>query len=126
MQDLCDLTIEFEDKIYAIDTKYRFNSNDSNTVREIANSAIHLKQMGYIPIMLIRKNREFSHKAPINRFEKNGWKIIDGANAIEFIKSITDFNLSEFIQNDLNIWDFLKPYQDDLIRLRYGEKEWIY
>ena len=126
MQDLCDLTIEFKDKIYAIDTKYRFNSNDSNTVREIANSAIHLKEIGYIPIMLIRKSRECKFNIRVNRFERNGWKIIDDANAIEFIKSITDFDLSEFIKNELNIWEFLKPYQDDLIRLRYGEKDWIY
>lgn len=125
-QDLCDFTLEYNGKRIAIDTKYRFNSNDSNTVREISNSAIYLKEMGFIPIMLIRRNREESQQAPLKRFEKNGWQIIDGANAINFIKELTEFDLKNTIINELDIWDYLSNYHNELIKLRFGEREWIY
>lgn len=126
MQDLCDFVIEYNGKKLAIDTKYRFNSNDSNTVREISNSAIYLKEMGFIPIMLIRRNKEESQQSPLRRFEKNGWQIIDGVNAINFIKELTDFDITNVIIKELNIWDYLSNYHDELIRLRFGEREWIY
>jgi len=125
-QDLCDFTFEYDDKIYAVDTKYKFNSNDSNTVREIANSARHLKNMGYIPILLLRTNRIKSQQGPILRFETNGWNIIDDNKAISFIEKITGYNLNNWIVKNLKIWEYLSEYQEDLEKLRFGKEEWKY
>lgn len=126
MRDLCDFTFKYKNKVYAVDTKYKFNSNDSNTVREIANSGIYLKNMGYIPILLIRTNKQASQKSPILRFEKNGWEIKDDNNAIDFIKEITGYNLNNWISKNLNIWNYLKEYQVELEKLGYGKEEWNY
>lgn len=125
-QDLCDYSFVYNSKLYAVDTKYKFNSNDSNTVREIANSAIHLTEMGYVPILLLRTNRAESQLSPIKRFEKSGWNIIDGKNATDLIKNITGFDLEKWIENNLKIWDYLEPYHSMLEKLRFGEENWIY
>lgn len=125
-QDLCDFTFQYNNKIYAVDTKYKFNSNDSNTVREIANSAIHLQNMGYIPVLLLRTNRAESQQGPILRFERNGWNIIDDNKAIDFIEEITGYNLNDWINENMKIWEYLSEYQEELEKLRFGEDEWIY
>lgn len=100
-QDLCDFTIKYDKVKLAIDTKFRFKSNDSNTVREIANSAKHLKFMGYEPILLFRKERKNSFKTPLNRFEKEGWNLKCGQESNEFIISNTGFDLGEWIEKIL-------------------------
>lgn len=69
-QDMCDFTFVNDGVSYAVDTKYRFHSNDAKTVREIANSAYHLKYMGYTPVLLMRTPRTNSIDTAINRFEK--------------------------------------------------------
>ena len=123
-QDLCDYSFEYNNIKYAIDTKYRFNSNDSKTVREIANSANHLKEMGYIPILLMKRNKIESQQAPIRKFEKEGWTILDEKKAFSFLYEITKYNLEEWIKENLNIWDYLKDYHNELEKLRYGKNEW--
>ncbi len=123
-QDLCDFTLIGNQIKYGIDTKFRFVSNDSNTVREIADSAKHLKFMGYTPILFFRKKREDSLKTPLNRFEKEGWKLLCANDAIDFIKENTGFDLGEWINNNVDIWSELKEYQDDLIRLRFDKDNW--
>ena len=123
-QDLCDFTISEKNIKYGIDTKVRFVSNDSNTVREIADSARHLKFMGYEPILLFRKNREDSLRTPLNRFEKEGWKLLCAEDAMKFIADKTEFNLDEWINKNVDIWAELKKYQDELIKLRFGEENW--
>ena len=125
-QDLCDFTLQYNDITYAIDTKYKFNSNDSNTVREIANSAIHLKNMGYIPVMLLRTNKRESQSSPISRFERSGWLIVDDSKSISFIQEITGYDIEAWIDRNLNIWEYLKEYQEDLQKLRFGKEEWGY
>ena len=121
-QDLCDFTFQYKDKMYAVDTKYKFNSNDSNTVREIANSAIHLKNMEYIPVLLLRTNRAESQQGPISRFERNGWNIVDDNKAINFIEEITGYNLNKWIDKNIRIWEYLSKYQDDLEKLRFRKR----
>lgn len=125
-QDLCDFTIEENnsDVKYGIDTKFRFVSNDSNTVREIADSARHLKFMVYNPILLFRKDREDSLKSPLNRFEKEGWDLKCGKYAIDFITKKTGFNLGKWIDQNIDIWNELKDYQDKLKDLRFDEENW--
>lgn len=123
-QDLCDFTFCNLDKNYAIDTKFKFNSNDSNTVREISNSAIHLKEMGYIPILLMRRNSIESQQSPIKRFKKSGWNVISGIEASEFIYSLTGFDIENWIKCNMNIWDCLSEYHEQLNLLRYGESAW--
>ncbi len=123
-QDLCDYSFEYNNLKYAVDTKYRFNSNDSKTVREIANSAKHLKQMGYTPILLMKRNKIESQKSPIRKFEKEGWTILDDKKAFSFLYEITAYNLELWIRENLDIWDYLQDYHNDLEKLRYGKNEW--
>lgn len=123
-QDLCDFTFEHNGKKYAVDTKVRFVSNDSNTVREIANSAHHLRYMGYIPVLLFRKPREDSLPTPIKRFEKEGWVILCSDDSGEFIVESTGLNLDDWIQHNVNIWKRLNKYHEGLRKLRFDEPEW--
>jgi len=123
-QDLCDFTFVNSNKNYAVDTKFKFNSNDSNTVREISNSAIHLKEMGFIPVLLMRRDMNESQITPLRRFERSGWKIISGKDASIFIKELTGFDIEKWIKDNLNIWEYLSEYHTQLNALRYGESAW--
>lgn len=123
-QDLCDFTFVNSNKNYAVDTKFKFNSNDSNTVREISNSAIHLKDMGFIPVLLMRRDLKESQITPIKRFERSGWKIISGKDASIFIKELAGFDIEEWIKDNLNIWEYLSEYHTQLNALRYGKSAW--
>nr|WP_312289484.1 hypothetical protein [Clostridium chromiireducens] len=126
-QDLCDYTFyKSEEKVYAVDTKFRFISNDSNTVREIADSARHLKFMGYKPVLLIRRKKSESISSPIKRFEKQGWILKCGQDASDFILKKTGFDLGEWIDVNIRVWDELKEYQNELIKLRFGKENWEY
>lgn len=111
-QDLCDLNFEYNGERLGVDTKFRFISNDSNTVREIANSAKHLKMMGYKPILLFRREKVESLKTPLNRFEKEGWIIKCGKSATDFLKQITGVDIDVWIKSNINFWDDLKEYQE--------------
>lgn len=123
-QDLCDFTFINSEINYAVDTKFKFNSNDSNTVREISNSAIHLIEMGFKPVLLMRRPEIESQQSPIKRFKKSGWVVISGNDSSNFIKELTGFDIQEWINTNLNIWEFLSDYHDDLNALRYGEEAW--
>lgn len=123
-QDLCDFTLIDNKTKYGIDTKFRFISNDSNTVREIAASAEHLKFMGYEPVLLFRKNREDSLNVPLKRFENAGWKLLCGNDAMEFIKENSGFDLGKWIDENIDIWSELNEHHDELINLRFGEENW--
>lgn len=123
-QDLCDFTFINSGNNYAVDTKFKFNSNDSNTVREISNSAIHLKEMGFIPVLLMRRPDSESQQSPIKRFKKSGWLVISGDEASKFLSEITGYDVEKWIKNNLNIWEFLSDYHFQLNALRYGESAW--
>ena len=121
-QDLCDFVfIESEDKKYAIDTKWRFISNDSKTVRQIAFSAIQLKALGFTPVLLIKRPRSESLKSPIDRFEKSGWVIKSDESSLSFIKESTGFDLKEWIEDKVNVWNDLSKYHPELIRFNKSE-----
>ena len=104
-QDLCDFVfIENEDNKYAIDTKWRFISNDSKTVRQIAFSAVQLKALGFKPVLLIKRPRGESLKSPIDRFEKSGWIIKSDAQSLSFIQEETGFEINKWLKK-VNIWN---------------------
>lgn len=123
-QDLCDFTFSSDGVDYAVDTKVRFISNDSNTVREIANSAHHLKYMGYVPVLLFRKDRAESISSPIKRFEREGWIIECAEDSGKFIEKFAGNDLEEWIQDNIDVWERLKKYQEGLKRLRFDEPDW--
>jgi len=121
-QDLCDFVfIQDEDKKYAIDTKWRFISNDSKTVRQIAFSAVQLKALGFTPLLLIKRPRRESLKSPIDRFEKSGWLIKSDDTALSFVKEKTGFDLKLWIDQNIDIWRDLSKYHPDLIRFNKSE-----
>lgn len=123
-QDLCDFTFFIKKEKYAVDTKLRFNSNDSNTVREIANSAHHLKYMGYNPILLFRREKSESQQSPIKRFVREGWDLKCGDEAMDFVEKITGNDLGLWIDKNIDIWNRLSRYQSELIKLRFGKEKW--
>ena len=124
-QDMCDFTFVNDGVSYAVDTKYRFHSNDAKTVREIANSAYHLKYMGYTPVLLMRTPRTNSIDTAINRFENAGWQIMCEKDAETCISTFAGDELNVWISSNVDVWKRLKKYRDGLKKLRFGEKsEW--
>ena len=124
-QDMCDFTFEHNGTLYAVDTKYRFQSNDAKTVREIANSAEHLRFMGYKPILLMRTNREDSIESALNRFENSGWDIECAEDASDFISEHAGNELNVWIDKNVDVWSRLRDYHERLKKLRFGdESEW--
>lgn len=124
-QDMCDFTFSNNGIKFAVDTKYRFHSNDAKTVREIANSANHLKYMGYKPVLLIRTPRTDSIKSAIKRFESAGWQIMCEKDAEKFIITYAGDELNNWIRKKVNVWERLGKYHGDLRILRFGEEnEW--
>lgn len=118
-QDLCDLILKGNGVLQGIDTKYRFTSNDSSKVREIANSAKYLKYLGYEPILFFRTSREKNRESAINRFENNGWKLVFGKEASDFLFSQTGFNLDEWIIENVNIWSEISEYHEYLNKIEF-------
>lgn len=125
-QDMCDFTFTHNGVKYAVDTKYRFHSNDAKTVREIANSAYHLTYMGYKPILLFRTPRVESIETAVNRFENAGWAIKCDKDAEEFIAEFAGDDLNTWIKNNVDVWERLKKYHEGLKSLRFGEDEWSF
>lgn len=123
-QDLCDFTIISGDKKYAIDTKWRFISNDSRKVASISASSKHIETLGYTPILLIKRPREECLKQPIDRFEKNGWIIKDSENAFALIKELTGYDLFVWINNNIDMWNELTLYHGKLEELLKPEESW--
>lgn len=122
-QDMCDFTFKHNGVKYAVDTKYRFHSNDAKTVREIANSAYHLKYMGYEPVLLMRTKREDSIATAINRFETAGWSIKCDTEASNFISDFAGDELNKWLDKNVDVWQRLKKYHDGLRQLRFGDAE---
>ena len=122
---MCDFTFEHNGQKFAVDTKYRFHSNDAKTVREIANSADHLKYMGYNPVLLMRTKREESISTAINRFENAGWSIMCNEDAALFISNYAGKALNIWMDSNVDVWGRLSAYHEGLKQLRFGdENEW--
>ena len=56
--------------------------------------------------------------------EKEGWDLKCGKYAIDFITKKTGFNLGKWIDQNIDIWNELKDYQDKLKDLRFDEENW--
>jgi hypothetical protein len=115
-QDLCDFVfVKNDSEKYAIDTKWRFISNDAKTVRQIAFSAIQLKKLGFIPILLVKRPAKESLESPLKRFSKSGWLVYHDEDSLNFVKQMTDFDLKKYIEENVNKWDSLSEYHTELI-----------
>ncbi len=88
----CDLIVG----AYGIDTKYRIGSGDSGTLKKFKQYGRLLKDMGYMPILLML--REDNLPAAIKACEVGGWEIFMGNATFGFIFEQTDFDLRSFLR----------------------------
>lgn len=122
-EELADLSINHNENKYAIQFKWRFRSNDAKTVRQIANSAKILKELGYKPIMLIRKPYEKNLDTPLTRFEKAGWELKCGEESVEFIENISDFEFKDWVDKNVDFWNLLSNQQEYLNSVGWEKEE---
>lgn len=120
-------TINGKEVKYAIEVKYSYNSGDSNTNREIVNSAIYLEYLGYKPIMLIRSENNL--EKIIKGFENSGWDVRISKDAFDFIKQKAKFNEDSFclegwIEENIDIWDVVKDYENELEKINHTKEKW--
>ena len=112
--DLCDFTVITSNAECAIDPKWRFMSNDAKTVRQIAFSGRQLSNLGYQPILLIRRPRDECLASPLNRFGRNGWQVIHWDASTDFIEKQTGFDLRLWIAENIDFWSELAEFHNCL------------
>lgn len=83
----CDCIIGTE----AIEIKYRIGSGDSKFVKAAREYAPHFIESGYTPILLIL--REDNLSSVINSCRKTGWKVLMGAQTLDYISEKANFDL---------------------------------
>lgn len=91
-KEICDMV--FAD--YAIEIKFRYYSGNAKTVREYASGGEILKNMKYRPVMLIFSTRNL--ESAIQRFKQSGWLVYEGDESVNFLKTITGFDLVKFLE----------------------------
>jgi hypothetical protein len=79
----------------AIDTKYRIGSGDSGTLKKFKKYAEDLKNLGYIPVILLF--RDDSLPAAITACTTGGWTLFTAKECFEFIIRETGFDLKKFL-----------------------------
>lgn len=89
----CDLVVGN----YAIDTKYRMGSGDSGTLKKFKFYGNLLKEHEYEPILLILRTDNLA--AAIKACEIGGWTIYTGDSTLEFIQTITKFDIKQFLES---------------------------
>lgn len=89
----CDLIVDY----YAIDTKYRIGSGDSKTLKGFKQDGNKLRDLGYIPVILILRNDNLS--AAITACKTGNWHIYTGDDTFSFIQQISGFDLKQFLMN---------------------------
>ncbi len=94
----CDLVVGK----YAIDTKYRIGSGDSGTLKKFKAYSPILRKMGYIPLLLILRTDNLP--AAIQACTTGGWEIRTGKQSLDFIETLTGFNLENYIQSKKEIF----------------------
>ncbi|MBL0606923.1 hypothetical protein JD515_12240 [Aeromonas caviae] len=87
----CDLRVGS----YAIDTKYRVGSGDSGTLKKFKKYGPLLKESGYEPVFLFLRSDNLP--AAMTACHNGGWTIYIGKQSFEFIKSISGFDLEEYL-----------------------------
>jgi hypothetical protein len=87
----CDLIVDG----YAIDTKYRFGSGDSGTLKKFKAYGPLLRDLKYEPIILILRRDNLS--SAIAACQVGTWRIYTGDASFEFIHRISGFDLKSFL-----------------------------
>lgn len=112
---IADFTYETEEgKKRGLEIKWRIRWNDAKTVKSHCLAAHRLKSRGFEPIMLIRRPKEESFSSPIERFEREGWKVLTAKETMDFITKETGFNLENWIRANVDFWKELSPYKECL------------
>lgn len=84
----------------AIDTKYRVGSGDAGTLKKFKAYGSELKSMGYVPTILLL--RTDSLPAALTALYHGGWKIYQGDECFDFIKSKSGFDLKKYLIDNQN------------------------
>lgn len=112
---IADFTYKNKDgKKCALEIKWRIRWNDAKTVKSHVIAAHRLRSRGYEPIMLIRRPKEESFSSPIERFEREGWKVLTGMETMAFIAKETEFDLEKWINANVDFWRALSSYHECL------------
>lgn len=80
---------------YAIDTKYRFGSGDSGTIKKLKQYGALLIKLGYQPVCLLA--REDNLPGSIAAIQSAGWLILSGNESFDFIKEQTGYDLKQYL-----------------------------
>lgn len=98
----------------ALEIKWRIRWNDSKTLKSHCFAFHRLKDMRFEPIMPIRRPKEESFTETIERFEKEGWKVLTGKETMDFILKETGFDLENWVKSNVNFWKILSAYKQCL------------
>jgi len=88
----CDLVVGQ----YAIETKYRVGSGDSNFQANIKLYGPILTKGGHVPVVLFLRNDNL--QSAINACKTGGWQVHTDENTYQFIQQISDFDLKAFLE----------------------------
>lgn len=80
---------------YAIDTKYRFGSGDSGTLKKLKQYGALLIKLGYQPVCLLA--REDNLPGSIAAIQSAGWQILAGDESFDFILTQTGYDLKQYL-----------------------------
>lgn len=80
---------------FAIDTKYRFGSGDSGTLKKLKQYGALLTKLGYQPVCLLA--REDNLPGAIAAIQSGGWQILAGDESFDFIKAETGYDLKGYL-----------------------------
>ncbi|MEN8216772.1 MAG: restriction endonuclease [Pseudomonadota bacterium] len=97
----CDLVAGTD----AIDTKYRFGSGDSGTLKKLKQYGKLLADKGYTPVLLVV--REDNLPAAMTACEAGGWTIYMGKQSFDYIQKQTHFDLFAWLVHHKNAGTFL-------------------
>jgi hypothetical protein len=86
-EQLCDLVVGHD----AIDTKYRVGSGDAGTLGKIVAHGAALSAQGLEPMLLVF--RDDSLAAARSRLSKGGWRLIEGAAALDWVRENSGVDL---------------------------------
>jgi len=109
---VADFIYETEDnKKRALEIKWRVRWNDSKTVKSHCFAFHRLKDRGFEPIMLIRRPKKESFIETVERFEREGWLVLTGKEAMDFIFKETEIDLEKWIRANVDFWKVVLPFE---------------
>ena len=103
--------------------KWRIQWNDAKTVKEHAMAAPRIISQGSLPVMLIRRPRNENRVGSLERFERNGMIVLTGDNCGAYILKNTNFDLFNWIKNNVNFWNDLKQYHNCLKNIQVSKTD---